>query len=66
MGKSILTQIRDGVLEEAGRRLQMKREVLFFTEIGYTAYPQEEARELGYNNLMFPNEFFSPERAQEQ
>ena len=43
----------------------MEREVLFFTEMGYTAYPQEEARKLGYNNLMFPNEYFSPEKAQE-
>ena len=43
----------------------MERQVLFFTEMGYTAYPQEEARKLGYNNLMFPNEFFSPEKAQE-
>ena len=43
----------------------MSREVLFFTEMGYTAYPQDQAKKLGYNNLMFPNEFFSPEKAQE-
>ena len=43
----------------------MKREVLFFTEMGYTAYPQDQARKLGYNNLMFPNKYFSPEKAQE-
>ena len=43
----------------------MAREVLFFTEMGYTACPQDQARELGYNNLMFPNEYFSPEKAQE-
>ena len=43
----------------------MAREVLFFTEMGYTAYPQDQAKKLGYNNLMFPNEFFSPEKAQE-
>ena len=43
----------------------MQREVLFFTEMGYTAYPQDEAKKLGYNNLMFPNEYFSPEKAQE-
>ena len=43
----------------------MVKEVYFFTEMGYTAYPQEEARKLGYNNLMFPNEHFSPEKAQE-
>jgi alkanesulfonate monooxygenase SsuD/methylene tetrahydromethanopterin reductase-like flavin-dependent oxidoreductase (luciferase family) len=42
----------------------MVKEVYFFTEMGYTAYPQEEARQLGYNNLLFPNVHFSPERAQ--
>src|SRR2546425_10593247 len=42
----------------------MVKEVYFFTEMGFTAYPQEEARRRGYNNLMFPNEHFSPERAQ--
>jgi len=43
----------------------MVKEVYFFTEMGYTAYPQEDARRRGYNNLMFPNEHFSPERAQQ-
>ena len=43
----------------------MEREFFFFTEMGYTAYPQDEAKEMGYNNLMFPNEHFSPEKAQE-
>src|SRR5216117_2134944 len=43
----------------------MVKEVYFFTEMGYTAYPQEEARRRGYNNLMLPNEHFSPERAQQ-
>ena len=42
----------------------MVQEVYFFTEMGYTAYPQDEARKLGYNNLMFPNAHFSPEKAQ--
>ena len=42
----------------------MVQEVYFFTEMGYTAYPQDEARKLGYNNLMFPNTHFSPEKAQ--
>jgi alkanesulfonate monooxygenase SsuD/methylene tetrahydromethanopterin reductase-like flavin-dependent oxidoreductase (luciferase family) len=53
------------IFNEAEWRLHMEREVLFFTEMGYTAYPQDEARKLGYNNLMFPNEYFSPEKAQE-
>jgi alkanesulfonate monooxygenase SsuD/methylene tetrahydromethanopterin reductase-like flavin-dependent oxidoreductase (luciferase family) len=43
----------------------MVKEVYFFTEMGYTAYPQEEARQLGYNNLMFPNQYFRPEKARE-
>ena len=43
----------------------MKREVLFFTEMGYTASPQDEARKFGYNNLKFTNEYFSPEKDQE-
>src|SRR2546428_12199463 len=43
----------------------MVKEVYFFTEMGYTAYPQDEARRRGYNHLMFPNEHFSPERAQQ-
>ncbi len=43
----------------------MVKEVYFFTEMGYTDYSQEEARRLGYNNLMFPNEQFRPEKAQE-
>src|SRR3989442_11905363 len=43
----------------------MVKEVYFFTEMGFTAYPQDEARRRGYNNLMFPNEHFSPERARE-
>ena len=43
----------------------MQREFFFFTEMGYTAYDQDEAKRLGYNNLMYPNENFSPEKAQE-
>jgi alkanesulfonate monooxygenase SsuD/methylene tetrahydromethanopterin reductase-like flavin-dependent oxidoreductase (luciferase family) len=43
----------------------MVKEVYFFTEMGYTAYPQDEAQRLGYNNLMFPNQHFRPEKARE-
>jgi alkanesulfonate monooxygenase SsuD/methylene tetrahydromethanopterin reductase-like flavin-dependent oxidoreductase (luciferase family) len=43
----------------------MVKEVYFFTEMGYTDYSQDEAQRLGYNNLMFPNEQFRPEKAQE-
>lgn len=42
----------------------MIKEVYFFTEMGYTAYPQEEAQRLGYTNLMFPNAHFNPTKAQ--
>ena len=41
----------------------MVKEVFFFTEMGYTAYSQEAAAEYGYTNLMFPNEHFSPQQA---
>src|SRR6266508_6577231 len=47
------------------QEVSMVKEVYFFTEMGYTAYPQEDARRRGHNNLMFPNEHFSPERAQQ-
>ena len=47
------------------RGCNMVKEVYFFTEMGYTDYSQEEAQRLGYNNLMFPNEQFRPEKAQE-
>ena len=43
----------------------MVKEVFFFTEMGYTAYSQEAAAEYGYTNLMFPNEQFSPQQANE-
>ena len=43
----------------------MIKEVYFFTEMGYTDYSQEQAIKQGYNNLMFPNEQFNPQRASE-
>ena len=43
----------------------MLKEVYFFTEMGYTAYSQDRAIKQGYNNLMFPNEQFDPQRASE-
>ena len=43
----------------------MIKEVHFFTEMGYAAYDQEAAARYGYTSLMFPNEYFNPERAQE-
>jgi alkanesulfonate monooxygenase SsuD/methylene tetrahydromethanopterin reductase-like flavin-dependent oxidoreductase (luciferase family) len=41
----------------------MVKEVYFFTEMGYTAYPQNIAANYGYTNLMFPNEHFNAEKA---
>ena len=55
MGNHILPPTWETVFVPVGRSLHMPREVLFFTEMGYTAYPQDQARKLGYNNLMFPN-----------
>jgi alkanesulfonate monooxygenase SsuD/methylene tetrahydromethanopterin reductase-like flavin-dependent oxidoreductase (luciferase family) len=43
----------------------MVQEVFFFTEMGYTAYPQDVAASYGYTSLMFPNENFSPQKAAE-
>ena len=43
----------------------MIKEVHFFTEMGYSAYDQEAAARYGYTSLLFPNEYFSPEKAQE-
>ena len=43
----------------------MVKEVHFFTEMAYSAYSQEAAKEAGYTNLMFPNENFDPNRAGE-
>jgi alkanesulfonate monooxygenase SsuD/methylene tetrahydromethanopterin reductase-like flavin-dependent oxidoreductase (luciferase family) len=43
----------------------MVKEVFFFTEMGYTAYSQDAAKKQGYNNLMFPNEHFNAETANE-
>ena len=41
----------------------MVKEVFFFTEMGYSAYSQEEAARYGYTNLMFPNENYDPQKA---
>ena len=43
----------------------MIKEVHFFTEMGYSAYDQKAAARYGYTSLLFPNEYFSPEKAQE-
>ena len=43
----------------------MVKEVHFFTEMAYSAYSQEAAKQAGYTNLMFPNENFDPSRAGE-
>ena len=43
----------------------MVKEVFFFNEMAYSAYPQEEAEKLGYTNLLFPNEYFDSNKAHE-
>ena len=43
----------------------MVKEVFFFTEMAYSAYPQDIAREHGYTALMLPNSNFDPQKAQE-
>ena len=51
-------------MRRSGGRFLVK-EVYFFTQMGYTAYPQDKAKEAGYSNLLFSNKHFSPERASE-
>ena len=43
----------------------MVKEAFFFTQMGYTAYPQDKAKEAGYSNLLFSNEHFDSTRANE-
>ena len=43
----------------------MVKEAYFFTQMAYSDYPQDKAKEVGYTNLLFSNEHFSPERANE-
>ena len=43
----------------------MVKEAFFFTQMGYTAYPQDKAKEAGYSNLLFSNEHFDSKRANE-
>jgi alkanesulfonate monooxygenase SsuD/methylene tetrahydromethanopterin reductase-like flavin-dependent oxidoreductase (luciferase family) len=38
----------------------MTRKFFFFSEMGYNAYPDEEAQKYGYTALMFPNSVFDP------
>ena len=43
----------------------MTRKFFFFSEMGYNAYPDEEAEKYGYTNLMFPNSIFDAETARD-
>ena len=38
----------------------MVQEVFFFTEMAYSAYPQDVAAQRGYTALMLPNAYFDP------
>ena len=41
----------------------MVQEVFFFTEMAYSAYPQDIAEKRGYTALMLPNTHFDPQIA---
>ena len=41
----------------------MTRKFFFFSEMGYNAYPEEEAQKYGFTALMFPNSVFDPPTA---
>ena len=41
----------------------MVKEVFFFTEMAYSAYPQDIAEQRGYTALMLPNAYFEPQKA---
>jgi alkanesulfonate monooxygenase SsuD/methylene tetrahydromethanopterin reductase-like flavin-dependent oxidoreductase (luciferase family) len=41
----------------------MVQEVFFFTEMAYSAYPQDVAEQRGYTALMLPNSYFDPQKA---
>ncbi len=43
----------------------MQRQFFFFSEMGYNAYPEEEADKYGYTSLMFPNSIFDPQKARD-
>jgi Luciferase-like monooxygenase len=43
----------------------MVQEVFFFTEMAYSAYPQDVAERHGYTALMLPNAHFDPHKAHE-
>ena len=43
----------------------MVREVFFFTEMAYSAYPQDIAEKYGYTALMLPNTHFDPHKARD-
>ncbi len=43
----------------------MQRQFFFFSEMGYNAYPDEEAEKYGYTALMFPNSIFDAATARD-
>ena len=43
----------------------MVQEIFFFTEMAYSAYPQDIAAQRGYTALMLPNTYFDPGKAHE-
>ena len=61
----ILGPTRINSASTAPRRVVLVKEAFFFTQMGYTAYPQDKAKEAGYSNLLFSNEHFDAQRANE-
>ena len=43
----------------------MARKFFFFSEMGYNAYPIDEAEKYGYTALMFPNSIFDAQKARD-
>src|SRR5438128_3888756 len=43
----------------------MTRKFLFFSEMGYNAYPIEALEQYGYSALLFPNSIFDAEKARD-
>ena len=41
----------------------MVKQVFFFTEMAYSAYPQDVAEQRGYTALLLPNGYFDPQKA---
>src|SRR5215468_9828157 len=50
---------------EVRRSYAMTRKFLFFSEMGYNAYPLEALEQYSYSALLFPNSIFDAEKARD-